>query len=99
MSARRLVAVMVKELRQLRRDRMTLAMIVGIPVLQLLLFGYAINLDVRGLRMAVADEAHTAQSRAYAQDLVENCSPVAIAWRTGWPTSLASHRFACSTPS
>ena len=64
MSARRLVAVMVKELRQLRRDRMTLAMIVGIPVLQLLLFGYAINLDVRGLRMAVADDAHTAQSRA-----------------------------------
>ena len=70
MSARRLVAVMVKELRQLRRDRMTLAMIVGIPVLQLLLFGYAINLDVRGLPMAVADEAQSAQSRAYVQDLV-----------------------------
>ncbi len=81
MNARRLVAVMVKELRQLRRDRMTLAMIVGIPVLQLLLFGYAINLDVRGLRMAVADEARTSQSRAYVQDLIATgvVTPVAAA--------------------
>jgi energy-coupling factor transporter ATP-binding protein EcfA2 len=39
----------VKELRQLRRDRITLAMIVGIPVMQLVLFGYAINLNLRGL--------------------------------------------------
>ena len=81
MNARRLVAVLVKELRQLRRDRMTLAMIVGIPVLQLLLFGYAINLDVRGLRMAVADEARTSQSRAYVQDLIATgvVTPVAAA--------------------
>lgn len=70
MSLRRLFAVMVKELRQLRRDRMTLGMIVGIPVLQLLLFGYAINMDVRGLPAAVADQAHTAGSRALVQDLL-----------------------------
>jgi ABC-2 type transport system permease protein len=70
MNLRRLFAIMVKELRQLRRDRMTLGMIVGIPVLQLLLFGYAINMDVRGLRMAVADEANTAGSRALVQDLI-----------------------------
>ncbi len=70
MSLRRLLAIMVKELRQLRRDRMTLGMIVGIPVLQLLLFGYAINLDVRGLPAAVADEAQTAGSRALVQDLL-----------------------------
>ena len=49
MNLRRLLAVMVKELRQLRRDRITLAMIVGIPVMQLVLFGYAINLNLRGL--------------------------------------------------
>ena len=81
MSPRRLMAVMVKELRQLRRDRMTLAMIIGIPVLQLMLFGYAINMDVRGLRMAVADEAGTAQSRAYVQDLVATgvATPIAAA--------------------
>ena len=39
MNLRRLFAIVVKELRQLRRDRMTLGMIVGIPVIQLLLFG------------------------------------------------------------
>ena len=49
MNSRRLFAVVVKELRQLRRDRITLAMIVGIPVMQLVLFGYAINLNLRGL--------------------------------------------------
>ncbi len=45
-------------------------MIVGIPVLQLLLFGYAINMDVRNLPAAVADEAQTAGSRALVQDLL-----------------------------
>ena len=70
MSLRRLWAVMLKELRQMRRDRMTLAMIVGIPVMQLVLFGYAINLNLRGLDAAVADEARTSQSRALVQDLL-----------------------------
>lgn len=70
MNLRRLVAIMSKEMRQLRRDRMTLAMIVGIPVLQLLLFGYAINLDVRDLPAAVADQAGTTNSRALVQDLL-----------------------------
>lgn len=63
MSLRRLGAIVQKELRQLRRDRLTFAMIVGIPVLQLVLFGFAINLDVRHLDAAVLDQAHTAQSR------------------------------------
>ena len=70
MSARRLVAVMVKELRQLRRDRVTLAMIVGIPVMQLVLFGYAINLNLRGLSAGIADQAATAGSRAVVMDMV-----------------------------
>ena len=63
----RLFAIVMKELRQLRRDRLTFAMIVGIPTLQLLLFGYAINMDVRNLRAAVVDQADTAASRAAAQ--------------------------------
>lgn len=67
---RRLFAVVLKELRQLRRDRMTLAMIVFIPVVQLTIFGYAINLNVRGLRAAVADEARTSGSRAAVMDLL-----------------------------
>jgi ABC-2 type transport system permease protein len=63
MSLRRLTAVIVKELRQLRRDRLTFAMIVGIPLLQLVLFGYAINMDVRGIDAAVLDQANTVRSR------------------------------------
>jgi ABC-2 type transport system permease protein len=66
----RLGAVVVKELRQLRRDRITLAMIVGIPVMQLLLFGYAINTNVRDLRAGIADQADTAGSRALVLDLL-----------------------------
>ena len=70
MSLRRLLAVMTKELRQLRRDRITLAMILGIPVMQLVLFGYAINLNLRHLSAAVADEANTSASRAAVMDLL-----------------------------
>ena len=69
MSARRLFAIMVKELRQMRRDRITLAMIVGIPVMQLVLFGYAINFNLRHLEAAVADQAATAGSRALIMDM------------------------------
>ncbi len=63
MNLRRLLSIVVKELRQLRRDRLTFAMIVGIPTMQLLLFGYAINLDIRNLDAAVLDQAQTAHSR------------------------------------
>ena len=52
-----------KELLQLRRDRLTLAMMVALPVVQLLLFGYAINTDVRHLPMVVYDQDESAQSR------------------------------------
>ena len=60
----RALAIAAKELVQLRRDRLTLGMVLGIPALQLLLFGYAINTDVRHLRAAVADLAGTQASRA-----------------------------------
>lgn len=52
-SWQRLVAMFVKEFIQLRRDRPTLGMIVGIPLMQLLLFGYAINTDPKHLPTAV----------------------------------------------
>jgi ABC-2 type transport system permease protein len=61
----RIAAVMVKEVRQLARDRLTFGLIVGIPLMQMLLFGYAINFDVRNLRAAVVDEAGTSLSREY----------------------------------
>ena len=54
MSLRRIFALLVKEFLQLRRDRLTLAMIVGIPVMQLFVFGFAINLNPKHLPTAVA---------------------------------------------
>ena len=53
LSLARIAAVFVKELQQMLRDRLTFAMAVGVPVLQLILFGYAINTDPKGLPMAV----------------------------------------------
>ena len=67
----RLLAITKKEIRQLRRDRLTFGMIVGIPVLQMLLFGYAINTDVRNLRTAIADQANTHLSRQFVAELRE----------------------------
>jgi ABC-2 type transport system permease protein len=63
MSPNRLLAIVVKELRQLGRDRLTFGMILGIPAIQLLLFGYAINMDIRNINAAFVDEARTAHSR------------------------------------
>ncbi len=64
-----ILAIMSKEVRQLARDRLTFGMIIGIPLMQILLFGYAINFDVRDLRAAVVDEARTSHSRALIADL------------------------------
>jgi len=63
MSPNRLLAIVVKELRQLGRDRLTFGMILGIPAIQLLLFGFAINMDIRNINAAFVDEARTAHSR------------------------------------
>src|SRR5262245_16776224 len=52
-----------KELIQMRRDRLTLAIMTGLPVAQLLLFGYAIQTDVRHLPTVVLDESRTPDSR------------------------------------
>src|SRR5678815_5992955 len=65
----RILAVALKELRQLSRDRLSFGMIIGVPVMQMLLFGYAINFDVRGIRTAVVDEADTSYSRALVAEL------------------------------
>ena len=67
----RLFAIMRKELRQLKRDRITFAMIVGIPIGQILLFGYAINTDVRDLSSAVANQANSHLSREFVSELRE----------------------------
>jgi ABC-2 type transport system permease protein len=58
-----------KELLQLRRDRMTLAMMIVLPIVQLLLFGYAINTDVRHIPTVIFDQDHSAASRDLGQSL------------------------------
>ena len=68
-SVQRILAIVKKEVRQLRRDRLTFGMIVGIPVIQLLMFGYAINMDVRNLEAAVADLSGTSASRQIVMDM------------------------------
>jgi len=68
-SLSRLLAITKKEVRQLRRDRLTFGMVVGLPVIQMLLFGYAINTDVRNLRTAIADQANTHLSREFVAQL------------------------------
>jgi ABC-2 type transport system permease protein len=65
-SAGRLMAVMVKEFIQMRRDRLTFAMMVGVPILQLILFGFAINSDPKALPTAVL----VADSSPFARTLV-----------------------------
>jgi len=60
----RIRAVLLKEVIQMRRDRLTFAMIVGIPIIQLILFGYAINTDPKNLPtgIVVADEGPVARA-------------------------------------
>ncbi len=61
----RFVAVMSKEFVQMRRDRLTFAMIVGIPILQLILFGFAINADPKALPTAVLSADNSVFSRSF----------------------------------
>jgi ABC-2 type transport system permease protein len=60
---RRFWAVVVKEFIQMRRDRVTFAMMIGIPILQLILFGYAINSDPKHLPTAVYSADNSVFSR------------------------------------
>jgi len=66
----RLRALLLKEFIQMRRDRLTLGMMIGLPIIQLLLFGFAINTDVKHLPTVVFDQSNSAESR----DLIESFS-------------------------
>ena len=70
-SLSRIFAILLKEVRQLRRDRLTFGMVVGLPVMQMLLFGYAINTDVRDLKTAIADQSYTHLSRQFVAELAQ----------------------------
>jgi ABC-2 type transport system permease protein len=65
-------ALALKELRQIRRDRrLTISLIVP-PTLQILLFGFALDADVRNLRLGVVDESRTRESRELISVLTQN---------------------------
>jgi len=65
-SLRRIGAILIKEFLQMRRDRVTMAMIIGIPLMQLFLFGFAINFNPKSLPTAVA----IADPGVYARSIV-----------------------------
>jgi len=67
----RFIAVLVKEFVQMRRDRLTFAMMVGIPVIQLVLFGFAINTDPKALPTAVLAADNSVFARSFVR-AVEN---------------------------
>ncbi|EGU32646.1 ABC-type multidrug transport system permease component [Vibrio sp. N418] len=68
-SIARMKAIMVKEIRQLSRDRITFGMVVMIPLIQLLLFGFAINTDVRNIPIAVVDQSQSAAGRVITESV------------------------------
>ena len=69
MSWSRFIAILVKELRQVRRDRLTFGMMVVIPIVQLILFGFAINSDPKHLPLAVVVMDHSEYSRSFVAGL------------------------------
>ena len=79
---RKALAVYRKELRQIRRDRRTLMTIVFVPAFFLLLYGYALNWDIKHIALAVQDRDQTAESRAFVSAFVNSgyFDRVADAW-------------------
>src|SRR4051812_30068721 len=67
LSLSRWLGIIVKEFIQLKRDRLTFGMVIGIPVIQLVLFGYAINSDPKHLPAAVLSADQSPYSRSFIQ--------------------------------
>ena len=65
----RFAAVLMKEFVQMRRDRLTFAMMIGVPIMQLVLFGYAINMDPKALPAAVVSADQSPFSRSLVRAL------------------------------
>jgi ABC-2 type transport system permease protein len=63
-------AMLRKEFIQMRRDKLTLGLMVGIPAIQLAMFGYAIQTEVRHLPTVVLDESQSPESRRFVQAMI-----------------------------
>ena len=68
-SLQRCLAIFIKEFQQMLRDRLTFAMALGVPIMQLVLFGYAINTDPKGLPTAIVSIDTGPQARAFSAAL------------------------------
>ena len=69
---RRTLAVGLKEFRQISRDRRALLILVFVPAFFLFLYGYALNFDIRHVRLAVEDRDQSAESRQLISRFVES---------------------------
>ncbi len=67
---RRLRPIIIKEFRQIRRDRRVLAILTLVPAMMLLLNGYALNLDVSHIKMAIIDEEKSPRSREFVNSFI-----------------------------
>ncbi len=72
MSGNRIATIMIKELRQVSRDPATLGMLLVVPFFLLLMFGFAISLDVKHIQMAVLDRDKTPASREFLQSFLHS---------------------------
>jgi ABC-2 type transport system permease protein len=68
----KMLAVSRKEFRQIARDRLTLTILLVVPLFFLLLYGYALNWDIRHVRLAVDDRDHTPESRSLVSAFVNS---------------------------
>jgi ABC-2 type transport system permease protein len=69
---RRFRAILIKEFRQIRRDPLSLGLLVFVPAMLLMLYGYALSFDVKHIRVAVLDEDRTRESRSLQDSLFQN---------------------------
>ena len=70
MNFERLGAMVRKEFVQMRRDPTTVRLMLAVPVMQLLIFGFAVRTDVRNLPTVIFDQSRTQESRSFVQSLV-----------------------------
>src|SRR5204862_1369800 len=69
---RKALSVGRKEIRQILRDRRTLMILLFVPAFFLLIYGYALNWDIRHIRMVVDDRDHSVESRAIVSSFVNS---------------------------
>jgi ABC-2 type transport system permease protein len=72
MKLSRIRPLVKKEFRQILRDKRSLGVLLVVPAFMLIMFGYALNYDVKNLSLAVLDEDHTATSREFAENFLHS---------------------------